>query len=410
MAIKSGELIHVGNTVLVDRAQTAGPGTLNIPTEKIYELGNYQSVATIRDIPDLTFSLESLDVSAEIECMLLGVDFSTAAAGTELDMANCLPLDVASQFKQGRTATNPFDVAASVAIPYLAVESIAYRFGIRDNAAQTISLRGDSIFYASASTYIQTATGTNTSNQAVVLTNDALPYNGDTISGVRYALGVSLKSGKRLFLGTDYTETPTGVGPAMSVTVTILDPVAATDQIRIIYQSPTAAVYPQVSHAAASATRPAAIKGRDIEVRVGGLTITDRWSSVQSVTCEQRLDLSKDEEFGNAQAVSQDYDVPAVTGTVELKPRDAAELLTRVQQIAGVATVDEVVGPLSSTLLELEILLHSPDDGSVLKTIYIPDARFTLPGYSGQVQQKLNTTFNWESDGGVLKVYKGAKP
>jgi hypothetical protein len=107
--------------------------------------------------------------------------------------------------------------------------------------------------------------------------------------------------------------------------------------------------------------------------------------------------------------VAQDYDVPAVTGTVEVKPRDAAELLDRVRQIAGVATADEVVGPLSSAVLPLEILLHSPDDGAVLKTLYVPDARFSLPGYSGQVQQKLTTTFNWESDGGVLNAYRGAR-
>lgn len=410
MAIKSGELIHVGNQVLVDRAQTAGPGTLNVPTEKIYELGNYESVATVRDIPDLTFTLESLDVSAEIECMLLGVDFAAAADGTELKMANCLPLDVASQFKTGRTATNPFDIAASVAIPFLTVESVAYRFGLRDNASQTISLRGDSIFYATASAYMQTAVGSGTAGQTVVLAHNALPYNGDTINGVKYVLGVSLKSGKRLFLGSDYTEAATGAGPAKAVTITLIDAVAATDTVKVIYQSPVAAVYPQASHAAASATRPAAIKGRDIEVRVGGVTITDRWSSIQSVTCEQRLELQRDEEFGNAQAVAQDYDVPAVTGTVEIKPRDVAELLERVQQIAGVATSTEVVGPATTAVLPLEILLHSPDNGDVLKTLYIPDARFSLPGFSGQVQQKLTTTFNFESDGGVLNVYKGLKP
>ena len=70
---------------LVDRAQTAGPGTINIPTEKFYELGDYQSAATVRDIPDLSFSLESLDVSAELECMLPGLDFTTTADGTVSD-------------------------------------------------------------------------------------------------------------------------------------------------------------------------------------------------------------------------------------------------------------------------------------------------------------------------------------
>lgn len=107
--------------------------------------------------------------------------------------------------------------------------------------------------------------------------------------------------------------------------------------------------------------------------------------------------------------VAQDYDVPAVTGTIELKPRDVMELLERVRQIAGVSTADEVVGPLSTAVLPLEILLHSPDDGAVLKTLYVPDARFSLPGYSGQVQQKLSTQFSWESDGGVLVAYKGTK-
>lgn len=410
MAIKSGELIHVGNQILVDRAQTAGPGTINIPTEKIYELGNYQSVATVRDIPDLTFSLESLDVSAEIESMLLGQDFTTMADGTALPLANVLPLDIVSQFKRGRTDANPFDVQASVAIPYLNVESIAYRFGLGQSATQTISLRGDSVYYAGGSAFVQTATGSNTANQTVVLANPAIPYNGDSIAGVRYALGVSLKSGKRLTLGTDYTETATGAGPAKAVTITILAPVPVADQVRVIYQSSTVAQYPQASHAAASATRPAAIKGRSIEVRIGGVTITDRWSSIQAVTAEQRLTLQKDEEFGNSQVVSQDFDTPVVSGTVEIKPRDTAELLTRIRQIAGISTTTEVVGAYQSTTLPLEILLHSPDTGAVLKTLYVPDARFTLPAYSARVQQKLTVSFPYDSDSGSLIVYKGAKP
>ncbi len=117
MAIRSGEPIHVGNQVLVDRAQTAGPGTLNINTEKIYELGNYKSVATVRDTPDLTFTCESFDVSAEMEALLVGQDIPALADGSELDMSKCVPMDVASQFKAGRNAPAPFDLVGSVAIP-----------------------------------------------------------------------------------------------------------------------------------------------------------------------------------------------------------------------------------------------------------------------------------------------------
>ena len=47
--------------------------------------------------------------------------------------------------------------------------------------------------------------------------------------------------------------------------------------------------------------------------------------------------------------------------------------------------------------------------GTVLKTHYVPDARFTIPGYEGRVQQKLTQTVNFESDAGVLETYKGVR-
>ncbi len=49
----------------IDRIQSNEPGHLNIPTEKIYDLGNSQSISTIHDIPEITFKLESFDVFQE---------------------------------------------------------------------------------------------------------------------------------------------------------------------------------------------------------------------------------------------------------------------------------------------------------------------------------------------------------
>lgn len=402
MAIKAGDLIHVGNAVLLDRLQSGGPGNLNVPTERIYELGNYETVAIVRDIPDLSFDMESLDASSELEAMLTGGDFVNDAAGTEYDIAKCRYQDVLSQFKKGRTAGAPFEVEGSAVIPALYMESLSYRFGIRDNASQSATLRGDSIYYAGGSAYQQEAAGSGAAGQVVNFANAPLPYNGDSINGTRYALGVFLvNEQRRLFVGSDYTETATGV--------TLNEAVAATETIRIVYQSLTTASYPQASHAAATATRPAAIKGRDIEVRIGGVAITDRWSGIQSANVDWRATLERDEELGNQNVVSQDFDVPEVGGSIDLKTRSVTELINRVKQIAGV-TGDEVVGALQTTPLPIDIILHSPQDGSILKTLHIPDASFTLPGYSGQVQQKLTVSFPFESDGGKLLVFKGARP
>lgn len=397
--------------MLIDRIQTAGPGQVNIPSDKIYELGNYESAGTVLDIPDLSFPCESLDASAEMEAMLLGRNFATDSAGQEYDLAACLPIDVVQQFKAGKTATNPFDVIGSVALPYLVMESVSYRFGLHDNAAQTCTLKGDSIIYAPGSMFVQTAVGANTANQNIILAEDALPNGDDVIGGTRYALGVSLKSGKRLIKGVDYTETVGGSGTgARPVTIVVLDAVPATDTIRVVYASDTVANYPQNSHAVASATRPAAIRGRNIAVYIDGTALSDRWVGVQSVQADLRVTLQRDEEFSNSNIIGQDYDVPQVTGSIELKPRDPAELIEKIKQVAGVTNASESVGALRRVALPMDIVLYSPDDGSVLKTLHVPDARFSVPGYSGRVQQKLTVTFSWESDGGVLKVYKGARP
>lgn len=408
MAIKGGDLLHVGNSVLIDRIQTGGPGQVNIPTEKIYELGNYNSVGSVLDTPDLSFTLDSLDASAEMEALFLGRDFTTDTSGQKYDIGSCLPLDVLGQFKAGRTATAPYDVIGSVAIPYLYLESLSYRFGIRDNASQSATLRGDSIFWNPGSTYIHTATGTNTANQAVAVTNTAYPYNGTGTT--QYALSVELKSGKRLRYGIDYTEGVTGAGVAKTLTVTVIAAVPATDQIRIVYCSPVVANYPQVSHAADSATRPAAIRGRNIDIYVGGSSSPYKWTNVQSASVEWRVQLDRDEEFGNQFVINQDFDVPQVSGTIEIKPQDPTEIMTKIKAITGVSTTTEAIGALQRVALPLHIVLKSPTDNSVLKTLYVPDAKFTVPGYSGRIQQKMTLSFSFESDSGVLEVYKGAKP
>lgn len=517
MAIKGGDLIHVADQILIDRAQTAGPGDVTINSEKIFELGNYLSLASVYDTPDLSFSLESFDASAEFEAALLrktfdvkngtqtfsitgsptggtftitfsgqtttalaynatpaavqtalealsnvavgeatvtgyagsvytvvfsgatvtgaSVPVATASAtgltggttpgvtivgsrggvalpdGTALKPAAALPVDVAAAFKPGQNAANAYNVVGSVAIPFLTLESLSYKFGISENASQSATLRGDSMFYSKSATYIDEFAGTNTAGQTVTLTHPAIVYKGDTTNGTRYALSVSTSTGTRLSYGADFTEAATGAGPGYAVTLTITDAIATTDTIRVIYASTDTATYPQLSHAAVSAVRPAAIRGRNIEVFIGGRAVSDKWTSVQSVNVDWRVTLEKDEELGNAQAVSQSFDVPEVSGSVEVKPRDFEDLYTKICEVAGV-TLGEVAGPLTTRPLSLIVVLHSPDTGAVLKTIEVPDARFTLPGYSGQAGQgqKLTVTFNWTSDTGDMTVWKGAKP
>src|SRR3954463_6444984 len=100
MAIKAGQILHVANQFVVERIQTGGAGQLNIPQDKVYELGNYQSVGIVRDVPDLTFSLECLEVDTEVEALLTGVlDPSADATSTPYELADNKVLDIISPWK-----------------------------------------------------------------------------------------------------------------------------------------------------------------------------------------------------------------------------------------------------------------------------------------------------------------------
>lgn len=480
MAIKAGSIVHVGNgQSVIDRIQTGGPGQLNIPVEKIYELGNYKSVASVRDVPDLTFSLDSLDVSTEIETLLTkayggrnvtdgvmtaastnltsataaftstdvgrmvivagagaggGELVSTIASVTSgtavvlsdpsvgavsaasvritidgIDLSTCVPADFASQFKVGLSATDPYLVSDSVAVPFVYLESMSYKFGIRDNASQSASLRGDTIFYTPGATYIEETAGTGTAGQAVITAHPAYQLaDGDQ----RRVLSVTAGT-KRLTFGVDYAESyGTVTAGAAVTTVTLVDAVAATDKVRVVYSSPTSLTYPQSVHAT-TAVKPAAVKGIDIDVYVGGYDPNDiagsqanRLRMVQSINVDWKVTLDKDEEFGNHYAVGQDFDVPDVSGQVTIKPRDAADLLSVVRKISGVTDATKVVGPQTAVPLALDIVIKNPDTEAPLKRIHVPDARFTAPGFQGQVQQKLTIDLQWTSDEGDMLVFE----
>jgi hypothetical protein len=395
------------NGFVIDRIQTGGAGTLNIPEEKIYELGNFQTVATVRDIPELTFDLESLDVSTEIEAVLTRLNPTSVADGTQIDLTSGKPVNIISPFKSGQ---NVYTIIRGLGVPYLTLESAAYRFGLRANATQSFSLRGDSIFYVPGTPYLEeyTVAATPIAGPYVFAHPPALLYveNANSL----YALAVCLYrvngTYRRMFFGDDYTNTATG----FTLTAAGLASVAAGDKLVAIYGSAVAATYAQTVHETV-AVKPAAVRGKDIDVYVGddaaGTTFT-RWSGVQGFEANWRVNLDNDEEFGNDHYVSQDYDTAEVDGTVTLRPRDPQDLWTKIYQVTGVNTA-QIVGPGVTTTRPVEVRIFDPGTSTAVKTLYIPDARFTVPAVQGRVQTKLEVTLNWSSDGGILKIIKGAR-
>ena len=404
MAIKGGQILHTANGFLVDRIQTAGVSSLNINEERIEELGNYLAIGTIRDIPDLSFEVETYDMSTALENILTGRTESFSTPGTELGLvANYSPIDILSPFKAGPAGT---EVIKSIAIPALYCESLSYSFSLTDPATVNATLRGDSLFYSPGDVYREHFDGDGSTalftygTDGTGGTGVVGPTLKTVIGGVDYfVLNVNV-DGVRQFLGVDYTATATAVTfLAGSI------PAVGVENIQIVYASATLQTYAQGVH---DSTVPIAVRGRDINVTIsdsgGGNPVS--WTGVQSGTVDWRVALERDEEFDNPNVVGQDFDIPEVSGSLSLKPADATSLWDKIMQAAGITAVDEVANATDDVPeLDVEIIFKDPADGTTLKTLIVPDAKFTLPALQGSVGSKLETDFAYTSETGTLEVY-----
>ena len=419
MAIKAGSILTDVNGFVVDRIQSGGPGNLNIPEERIYELGNWQTVSIVRDIPDLSFDLESFDVTTEFEALLVNENpstFSSTVGSNSIDFNDHVPIDVISPFKSKR---NAYNIVKGVAIPYLTLENATYRFGIGQNAAQSFTLRGDSIYYTPGTPRYQEDTYTGAGVYGFDVA-PAIEYDeGNFSSYVLCVVAVSDdNSYRRLFPQDDYTSTSSG----FTITATGAAKVAAltgsVKTLRSAYSTATAATYSQTGNNPSGnkvhqgvSVKPAAVRPRDIDVYIGSTAATPvfkRFTGVQSAEVTWSVQLDDDQEFGNKHYTLRDYETPDVSGSIGFKPYDTADMWDKLADITGVST-SQVIGPDSVTPVPVEIRISHPDTGARLKTLYVPDARFQVPGYSGRIQTKVEAQLNFTSDSGVRYVYNGSR-
>ena len=401
MAIKGGQILHVAGgvnstsdqgTFVVDRVQTGGLTGININEERLEELGNYEAIGTIRDIPDLTFEIESYDVTTEMESVITGGD-NTEAGGTLFDLTSYVPLDILSPYKTKDLFTID---NGSVIIPTLYLESVSYSMSLTDPMTTTWGFRGDSVFYVPGSPYREAYNGdgiqtvfpfANTALQSVI--------GGDTYFGLAvYVDGVKQR------LGTDYTNT------SADVTFTTAPPVG-TGNVVLVYGSATAATYGQGVHNTAD---PAGVRGRDIQIQLGnGAAVYTDWFGVQSVNVDWSVTLERDEEFNNPNVVVQDFDIPETTGSVTMKPQDVSALYTQIQDILNLTATDIINATEDPPELEFRAIIKD-SAGTTTKTIQVNDAKWTVPSLQGSVGSKLETDFAFTSASGTLNIYKGDQP
>jgi hypothetical protein len=420
MSVHAGTIIHVAGNNVIDRLQSAGLGDVNVPIDTIREVGNYEVVDKVPQEPDFQFSLESWDVSTEMEAMLVGkVGSATPGAsgaypgaadpaGTEYKWSDCGMLNIISPWKDATTHASGI-IGAGHIVPGYYPTRIAYNFGVTDNASQTVELSGGSFYYAKTAPVEEFATGDG-SDKTFDTAEVPRQYRKGGSEGTEFlfVFGV-IVDGVLQTEEVDYFVSDAGAGRK---TITFVDAPANNALIRFAYFTETAKAYPQSVHAS-SITKPGAVRGRNIAIRFyldAAASASVKVGGVQTVTLEATVDSTVEREFDNENIVGRTINGRDANGTLVVRSKDYKAFIRLMSQVTGVDE-DEVFGWLNLHTVGLEIAIQNPKNtGEILKTLWVDDAQFQPPGTGARVNQPTDFTFRWASKSGDFSVFKGARP
>jgi hypothetical protein len=410
MSVHAGSILTVGGNNVIDRIQSAGLGDATIPIETVREVGNELVVDKIPGEPDFTFSLESLDVSTDIMALLTGKVGAQAEpggapgaadpVGTEYKWADCGYINIASPWKDP-VNDSLGNIVAGHLIPAYYPTRLRYAFGVTDFATQTVDLGGGAFYYGKAAPVEEYGTG-DAGLKDFVTADPAVQYRigGATGTTFRYVFGV-IVAGVPMIEGVDYTVAFAGGIATISFTVAP----AAGALVRYSYFTTAAKTYPQAVHAA-TIVKPGAVRGRNIVVNIAG----KRLASAQSFELEASVDTTVERELGSEDPVGRTINGTDCTGTVTVRSKNADAFINLLADVTGIDPT-EVFGYINQNAVELEILIQNPKNpGEILKTLYVQDAIFQMPGTPARVNTPTDFALRWDSQNGTFSEFKGAKP
>jgi hypothetical protein len=346
MSIRAGSVVMVGGRNVIDRLQSANLNG-NVPIETVREIGNDLVVDKVPGEADFTFALESWDVTTDLMAFLHGevgsqpaasAPGAADAAGTEYRWEDVEAVNIVSPWKDN-PGTAGGDTHAGIIIPAYYPTRLSYRFGVTDNAQQTVEIAGGSFYYAQTTPVEEIAAGDGA--QVAFITSEsarALRLGGAGGTTFQRVFGV-LVDGVMQVRGSDYDESVPGgttAGAPAITTITFNRAPANGAQVKFVYFTETAKAVPQSANAD-TAIKPGAVRGRDIEVLVGtrGANQT-RIHGVQSFELDATLEGEVEREMGTADATGRSVNGTDVNGTLTFRPRDRTAFFDALSLVTGV--------------------------------------------------------------------------
>lgn len=391
LAIPSQELklrlVGVFNYLDAPRVQRV---TLNsdLPATDIYEIGNNTLAGTTTDIPNITLTFSAFDVGVRVFSVLTGTDETAyPAAGVNIDQLG--EVDAILYIKDATLS----DYVKSAHARRLQVRDFSFSYSVDGESTEDYTIIGSAKRWFKNDVIVDRFTVGTTS---FTLTETPLVLkNGD------YGLSVILNGE---YLDTETVGAPAAAGEyninSGTKTLTTFD--TRTSQCIVVYHAHKAGNnWTYIS----DPNHPAAIRGKDVEVKIALTDIV----RVQSVTINGNLNVQPVREMYNDEIVGYQRQTPTVDGTITVLDTDT-ELLDLL--LNGAATADtefEIGVECVPSGVPLEVILTDPCDGTVQKTVYIPEIVLTGDSWTSNVNQNATYTLNWKSNTAECIIYSGSR-
>lgn len=388
---KELELKLVGpiDSFLASRIQRVDINT-DIPTEDIDELGNPNHAGTVTDIPNVTMTFSAMDAGIKVFAALTGTS-ATAYPGAGVDISNLGEADAIIYVKDATVA----QYAKSAHARRMQVQDFTFSYSVEGNSTEDYTLIGSLKRWFKNDVIVDKfTTGT---------TSFTLSQTPVQLKNGEYALSVRLDG--------DYLEEVTGApatGEYRVVGTTLTTGDTRTAQVLAVYQ---AALGSEAWTDVSDGSMPAAIRGKDADVIISANNIP----RVQSVTINGNLNSQPVREMGNRSIVGYQRQVPSVEGTITVLDTDTEliDLLTSGSINSGDTEFQPGVDvPVPASGVGIRVELVDPADSTtpltVLKTIDIPTITIVGDGFTENVNENAQQTFNFRSSDAQCVVYSGS--
>jgi hypothetical protein len=118
-------------------------------------------------------------------------------------------------------------------------------------------------------------------------------------------------------------------------------------------------------------------------------------------------------EMGNRELVGYQMQIPAVTGTITVLDTDTELIaLLTTGQINPSGVTEFGVSEFTASGISLVVKLQNPADKTlpyeILKTLYMPSISVTNEGFTSNVNQNAQQTFDFKSTTGQIIIYQGS--